>query len=384
MKLSKQVVQWLTSLRMNKFKGEPRPHKPVLLLSVLELAEDGQLTRNEIPFGATLFEYFGEYWRAVAGDETGKIEYPFWYMKSEPFWTLVPLPGQDDTVRRKGSSPVSGKWLREHVEHARLDVELFEAMQDEEARDRMRGVLVAAYFPAKKEAVEEIRAFERSVYRYTQIIRRWTEPEASYRVAPEHVRDAAFRRVVTGAYDYTCAVSGVRLTLSAGGTYQPRSSCAHPRLGRLSRRQPSKRLNAQPELPLAVRARTIHAGRAVAHQGLTCGARLRWYDRRTADAVPRSEGGSAGGRIPMARSGLFGMAPYEEVSPRVAIGSLGRLALPLQGKQLAVPGCSESSSCLLTWRLSDVRHTSHGASDRRQLDVRSGASPARGHRSIRC
>ena len=220
MKLSKQVVQWLTSLRMNKFKGEPRPHKPVLLLSVLELAENGQLAQNKIPFGPTLFEYFGEYWQAVAGDEIGKIEYPFWYMKSEPFWTLIPLPGQGEAVRMKGSSPVSGKWLREHVEHARLDVELLEIIQDEDARDRMRGVLVAAYFPDKKEAVEQIREFERSVYHYTQIIRRWTEPEALYRVTPEHVRDAAFRRVVTSAYDYTCAVSGVRLTLPTGGIYQ--------------------------------------------------------------------------------------------------------------------------------------------------------------------
>lgn len=213
-------MQWLTSLRMNKFRGEPRPHKPVLLLSMLELAENGQLGRNEVHFGPALFEYFDEYWQAVAGDEVGKIEYPFWYMKSEPFWDLVPLSGQDEVVRKKGSSPVSGKWLRDHVAHARLDSDLFEAMQDADARDRMRGVLVAEHFPQRKEAVEQIREFERSVYRYTQIIRRWSEPGTLYRAAPEHVRDAAFRRVVTSAYDYTCAVSGVRLTLPAGGTYQ--------------------------------------------------------------------------------------------------------------------------------------------------------------------
>ncbi len=220
MKLGEQTVQWLTSLRMNKFNGEPRPHKPVLLLAVLELAENGQLRQNEVHFGPALFEYFDEYWRAVAGDEVGKIEYPFWYVKSEPFWTLVALPGQDEAVHKKRSSPVSGKWLREHVAHARLHSELFEAMQGEDARDQMRGILVAAHFPEKKEAVERIREFEQSVYRYTQIIRRWSEPGALYRTAPEHVRDAAFRRVVTSAYDYTCAVSGVRLTLPAGGTYQ--------------------------------------------------------------------------------------------------------------------------------------------------------------------
>lgn len=192
----------------------------MLLLSVLELAATGQLAQNEVHFGPGLFEYFDEYWRAVAGDEIGKVEYPFWYMKSEPFWTLVPLLGQEEAVREKGSSPAWGKWLREHIAHARLEGVLFEAMQDEDARDQMRGILVAAYFPDKKEAVERIREFERSVYRYTRIIRRWREPETLYRATPEHVRNAAFRRVVTGAYGYACAVSGVRLTLPTGGTYQ--------------------------------------------------------------------------------------------------------------------------------------------------------------------
>lgn len=41
-----------------------------------------------------------------------------------------------------------------------------------------------------------------------------------YQATPEFVRDAAFRRVVTEAYDYSCAVSGIGLTLSSSGTYQ--------------------------------------------------------------------------------------------------------------------------------------------------------------------
>ena len=221
MDLSAEIVTWLTSLRANKFKGEPRPHKAVLLLSVLELAEAGRLATNAVEFGPTLAEYFGEYWRAVAGEQAGRIEYPFWYMKSEPFWTLVPREGRAEAVATKGSAPVSGAWLREHVAYARLDAGLFDAAQDPAARDQLRGVLVAAYFPDKKGAVETIREFEQTVYRYTQIIRRTGEPGALYTAAPEFVRDAAFRRTVTEAYDYACAVSGARLTLSAGsGTYQ--------------------------------------------------------------------------------------------------------------------------------------------------------------------
>ena len=220
MAMSPQIVRWVTSLRMNKQNGEPRPHKPVLLLAVLELAGTGRLVNNEVSFGPPLFEVFGAYWKAVTGEPVGKIEYPFWYMKSEPFWTLVPLPGQDEAVRAKGSEPVSGTWLREHVAYARLDASLFEALHDETMRDLIRGTLVAEHFPERAHRVSEIRAFEQSVYRYTQILRRVQSPGFTYEATPEFVRDAAFRRVVTEAYGYACAVSGARLTLPAGGVYQ--------------------------------------------------------------------------------------------------------------------------------------------------------------------
>lgn len=219
MELNAQIVRWLTSLRVNKFKGEPRPHKPVLLLAVLELAENGQLPHNAVYFDSALFEYFGEYWRAATGEPFGKVQYPFWHMDSEPFWDLVPHAGFEKELSSKRYSP-SVRQINEWVQYARLNAEFYAALQDTTARDRIRGILVTTYFPDRKAQLEEIRRFEQSVYRYTQIIRRWGEPATLYQAAPEHVRDAAFRRVVTEAYGYTCAVSGARLTLSSGGTYQ--------------------------------------------------------------------------------------------------------------------------------------------------------------------
>ena len=222
MDLSPEIVRWLTSLRMYKFKGEPRPHKPILLLAVLELAENGQLPTNEVHLDPTLAEYFGDYWKAVTSEPTGRIQYPFWFMDSEPFWDLVMQPEFEGKQANKRYPP-SGKQISEWVRFARLDDRLFEALGDATTRDRIRGVIVSTYFPERTERVAEIRQLEASIYQYTQIIR-WSvasgEAGVAYAVTPEFVRDAAFRRVVTGAYDYTCAVSGARLTMSAGGTYQ--------------------------------------------------------------------------------------------------------------------------------------------------------------------
>lgn len=219
MHLSPQIVTWLTSLRRGTQHGEPRPHKPVLLLAVLELAEAGHLGVNEICFGPALFEPFAAYWTAVTDEPVGKIQYPFWFMDSEPFWGLVMQPGFEAKPLSKRVAP-SAKQVSEWVRFARLDDALFAAVSDPETRGRIRGVLVATYFPERAERIAEIRSFEQSVTRYSRLIRRVREPGATYQTVPEFVRAAAFRRVVTEAYGYTCAVSGLRLTLPAGATYQ--------------------------------------------------------------------------------------------------------------------------------------------------------------------
>ncbi len=219
MDVSPQIVTWLTSLRMNTQDGEPRPHKPVLLLAVLELAETGHLDANAVLFGPALFEHFAAYWKAVTDDPVGRIQYPFWSMDSEPFWDLEMQPGFEGKPLNKRTTP-SARQVSEWVRFARLDDGLFAAIGDATARDRIRGVLVATYFPERTERIAAIRAFEQSVYRYSQLIRRVAAPGVAYQAAPEFVRAAAFRRVVTEAYSYTCAVSGLRLTLPAGTTYQ--------------------------------------------------------------------------------------------------------------------------------------------------------------------
>jgi putative restriction endonuclease len=186
----------------------------------LELAESGHLPTNAVPFSPALFEVFAEYWKAVSDEPVGRVQYPFWHLDSEPFWSLVMRPGFEEKRTRKAVSP-SARQVGEWVSHVRLDDDLFAALADPDLRDRLRGVLVSTYFPERTAQVAEIRAFEQSVYQYTQIIRRVRDADGVYAaLPPEHVRDAAFRRVVTQAYQYTCAVSRHRLTLSAGGTYQ--------------------------------------------------------------------------------------------------------------------------------------------------------------------
>ena len=88
------------------------------MLAVLELVEGGYLAKNEIHFSPTLFEVFGEYWEALVDEPVGKIQYPFWHMDSEPFWTLVPRPGFENHLSGGKRYSPSAKQLREWVAYA--------------------------------------------------------------------------------------------------------------------------------------------------------------------------------------------------------------------------------------------------------------------------
>jgi putative restriction endonuclease len=85
--------------RNSKYWGEETcfgaPHKPFLLLSVMDLAAQGQITENLIAPSQDLVEIFNGYWRLVMPPErTTSMAYPFFHLQSDGFWHLVPQVGR--------------------------------------------------------------------------------------------------------------------------------------------------------------------------------------------------------------------------------------------------------------------------------------------------
>lgn len=222
MALHPEIIQWITSLNQNTFKGKPRPHKPVLLLAVLELAEGQALAENKVVFDPLLFEFSGEYWQALTDEPVGKIQYPFWHMDSEPFWALIPRTGFEEKLTRGKRYSPSVKQLREWVAYARLDEALYAAIQDGATRTLLRHLIISDSFADRQERVEKLRRFESDVYAYSAIIGKLAEGAGVYvaEPPPAPVRDRAFRRVVLEAYAYRCAVSGRRVSLPHSGGYE--------------------------------------------------------------------------------------------------------------------------------------------------------------------
>ena len=198
--------QWLAKLgklRIDRASGDPAPHKPLLLLTILELAEQGRLPMDVLPLSPELAFRFFSYWTVVAHRRKQRpdVRLPFHYMQSDGFWSAL-------TEDAKPSSH-----CRE-TRFAALTSDFVAFASDPALRDKARRILIAKYFrPAERVALYTLVGMP--VPSKDEIGRdaEYTSPED----ARQQGREARLRITVVGAYDYTCALTGYRLrTITAG------------------------------------------------------------------------------------------------------------------------------------------------------------------------
>src|SRR5947209_18000368 len=94
--------QWLAKLaklKVDRARGDPAPHKPLLLLVILDLAESGQLPPMPLPLTPELAFRFCTYWSVAATRRRQRpdVRYPFYHLKSDGFWTPLGEDGKPAT-----------------------------------------------------------------------------------------------------------------------------------------------------------------------------------------------------------------------------------------------------------------------------------------------
>ncbi|MBJ6727180.1 HNH endonuclease [Geomesophilobacter sediminis] len=196
------------------------PHKPLLLLAVLDLVARGVVTSPFVDVDRDLLELndlFNLYWRRVVPlGQSSSIAFPFSRLAREPFWELVPRQGDvvTDAVINNTSSVT---YLRRHVLGARIEEGLFHVMQSAEGREALRDALLVFCFSTEMQvALREQSAINREAIDYSRKLEERSHlplvkeilEEESYRPA---VRDQGFRRLVVTSYDHRCAVCGIRI-----------------------------------------------------------------------------------------------------------------------------------------------------------------------------
>lgn len=202
------------------------PHKPLLLLAVLDLVQQGIINSPVIDVTGDLVElneHFNSYWRRVVPlGHASSIAFPFSRLNSEPFWSLLGNDGEVVDARRLNISNVSQ--LRRYVHAAKLDEPIFALMQEDSCRQALRQVLLEAHFSEEgqgllmAQAQDNDNAFSYGQTLYTiahQPMIREVVDANQYKPA---IRDQGFRRIVVKTYDHRCALCGLRIVTPEGHT----------------------------------------------------------------------------------------------------------------------------------------------------------------------
>ena len=201
------------------------PHKPMLLLAVMDLIANQHITCNLIALDAELIDAFDRYWHAAIGDaRESNILMPFFHLSSEDFWHLIALPGKEAALALGGKLRTARQFA-DLVRGARLDDELFALLQAPAQRDELRRILIERYFaPELRPAIVRAGAITGESFEYSRELLdrakgRFTLEEAptteSYQT---EARSVGFRRVVIDAYAHTCAFCRIRVLTPAGRT----------------------------------------------------------------------------------------------------------------------------------------------------------------------
>ncbi len=135
-------IDAFSHLHVNKKQGKLAPHKAVMLLSVIDLVEDGTLQSNVILINDRLKEQFRKNWDRFVGDSSVfncQFSNTFAHLSSDPLWTLHPL--NVNSIPKEFSI---GK-LRECYSSAEISEELFEALKDKNHCAHLRAVLIGKY-----------------------------------------------------------------------------------------------------------------------------------------------------------------------------------------------------------------------------------------------
>lgn len=207
------------------YKNGGAPHKPILLLSIIELFEKNELTNAEIRVSPELVATFKRYWSAlVETNHTSIFALPFYHMNSEPFWKLVANPGCEKWVQSK-SSMRNFNNLNTAIAYALIDKELMLFLKEPTSRDVLKELLLEKYFPKTKSNLLG--------YTYAEDISFLSDDSETYKKKMEalrqqldenafqeevYVRSGIFKREVPKIYNNTCAISRMQVTATISAT----------------------------------------------------------------------------------------------------------------------------------------------------------------------
>lgn len=222
--LIKKYLKHFQNLNRGYNKGLGKaPHKPILLLSILQLIQENKITSNRIFITSDLILKFRTTWRQlVETNHVPNFALPFFHLRSEPFWFLVPKPGSNFLIT-SSKSIKSFKNLKETVAYAEVDNALFTLLKDTSTYLLFEQLLLESYFPYMKygssvsERDDEEHAINNSILNESSEEYRQRILELRHILKEDEfeeeifIRGGLFKKRIPEIYHHTCCISGFQI-----------------------------------------------------------------------------------------------------------------------------------------------------------------------------
>lgn len=211
-------ANWLSRLAsLNVARTERRglaPHKPLLLLAIIDMIDEGKLTAPWISYSPELFFRFSCYWQIVYDRQRNRPEMRL------PFHALG---GHRDRIWERFTEDQNPSRSKETTRLCHMDASLWDALQDPVFRRAARIQLVAVYFEAAEQIALCVRL--KIPEPTTGAVAAIKRDAAEYKKNLTKGRSARFRSDVLIGYQFTCALTGYRI--NTGGEYLVEAAHIH-------------------------------------------------------------------------------------------------------------------------------------------------------------
>ncbi len=195
---------WLGKLaNLNTATTGPRgiaPHKPLMLLTVIDLIESGDIPDGWVHYDVRLVSRFRDYWELVRERQRNAPDIPM------PFHALG---GDKDKIWDRCTADGQPSLAKSTTRLCCLDPQLVACLQDAGFRRKAREALVTIYFQPQEQVMLCAR-IGLSVPN-SAAITALREDAAEFKASQKMGRNSRFKSDVLGGYYFTCALTGYRL-----------------------------------------------------------------------------------------------------------------------------------------------------------------------------
>lgn len=142
-KTNQLIISEISRIKRGGSKQEKKPHKLIMLLSVLDLIEAGRIKSNQIFYNEELINAFEANFRMLAKvDDWCQPAIPFFHLRSASFWKHKIIPGREAIYDKLDTSGGGSKRILENIEYAYLDESTFSAFMNHDSRREIRAFIL--------------------------------------------------------------------------------------------------------------------------------------------------------------------------------------------------------------------------------------------------